>query len=365
MSDKYEYWLASILELSGRRKIELLDFFGSAEEIYKTSEYSWDKLHMIPVKIKDVLKEQKKVRDIESGYEKLCEKNIKLICWGETAYPEKLRNIYDMPYALFVKGKLPASEKKQVAIVGARNCSCYGQGVAEKIGTTLAELEIGVVSGLAYGIDAAAHIGAIRKKGATYAVMGCGVDICYPTANRRLYHEIETCGGVISEYDMGVEPQKLFFPMRNRLISALSDAVIIVEAQQKSGSLITADFAMEQGKLVYAVPGRVSDSLSYGTNWLLSQGASPFYSMEEFLKELGMKKENKTAQKKIMENALEKNERLVYSMLDLTPKHLDSIIEETNLNFMEVISILSDLQREGWVKEIYKNYYIRCEMTLI
>lgn len=359
MNGMYEYWLASIPEISGRDKVKLIEQFGTEKELYDMSEYCLAEMHSIPETIRAALEKSRKLQNLEEDYESFRKQQVNLVCWRDEAYPKRLRNIYDMPYGLFVKGGFPPENQKNVAVVGARGCSLYGQSVAENIGKALAEHGVGVISGLAYGIDAAAHRGALAGNGVTYAVMGCGVDVCYPAANHKLYHRIPETGGIISEYHMGCAPQKFLFPLRNRIISALSDAVIVVEARRRSGSLITADCALEQNRMVYAVPGRISDSLSYGTNWLLAQGAAPFYSMEEFLKELGISGEKTEVHKKLIEFPLEKNGRLVYSVLDLNPKHLETIIEETGLNFAEVASALFDLQNRGYVKEIYKNHYIK------
>lgn len=356
---KYKHWFASIKELNSKEKIQLKDMVGNEEEIYRTSEYLMEKLHTIPEKTKIVLKEAKKNNVWEKEWEKFREKQIGLVCWKDKEYPRKLEQIYDPPYCLYYKGRLPEQEEKLVAVVGARGCSPYGETVARTIGKELAMNRVGVVSGMALGVDAAAHIGNLEGRGNTYAILGCGVDVCYPAANRRLYQQLEQTGGVISEFPCGCQPAKMLFPMRNRIISGLAEAVIVVEARKRSGSLITADYALEQGKAVYAVPGRISDSLSYGTNWLLSQGASPFYSVTEFLMDMGIIADKKRNNKKIIENSLEKNERLVYSVLDFTPKHMETVIEETELDFFTVLNALNYLERCGYTREIYKNHYVK------
>ena len=165
-------------------------------------------------------------------------------------------NIYDYPYIIYYKGRLPQSDVPSVAIVGARNCTEYGRSVAGRFAEDFADMGIQVISGMALGIDAAAQKGAVRKGGYSMAVLGCGVDICYPRTNIELYTQLESNGGIISEYSPGTPPKAGLFPMRNRIISAMSDALIVVEAKQKSGSLITADQALDQNRDVYVVPGR-------------------------------------------------------------------------------------------------------------
>lgn len=356
--DKYKFWFASMLKLSPEEKLHLKNEIGQPEEIYRISEYELEKIHTIPQKTKNKLLELKQDRKWEQTWESFRNGNIRLICMEDKEYPDKLKKVYAPPYGLFVKGKLP-KEEKIVAIVGARGCSAYGEAMAKSIAGELAKKKIGVISGLALGIDAAAHAGALEGNGDTYGIMGCGVDVCYPAVNRNLYEQMKAKGGIISEFPCGCQPLKHLFPLRNRIISGLADAVIVVEARKRSGSLITADYALEQGKLVYAVPGRISDSLSYGTNWLLSQGAAPFYSVTEFLKDMGVELDKKKQQKKIMEILLEKNERLVYSVLDFTPKHLETIIEATGLEFLAALTAVNGLEINGYVKEVYRNHYVK------
>ena len=180
---------------------------------------------------------------------------------GQEGYPERLMPFADMPSRLFVRGALPADEQKTAAIVGARICTAYGKSQAAFFAQVLAANGVAVISGLACGIDAAAHEGALRGKGKTFAVLGCGVDICYPKQNYPLMRRmLENGGGVLSEFPPGAEPLPWHFPIRNRVISALADVVLVIEAKEKSGSLITADYALEQGKTVFALPGRTTES---------------------------------------------------------------------------------------------------------
>ena len=192
---------------------------------------------------------------------------------GQEGYPERLMPFADMPSRLFVRGALPADEQKTAAIVGARICTAYGKSQAAFFAQVLAANGVAVISGLACGIDAAAHEGALRGKGKTFAVLGCGVDICYPKQNYPLMRRmLENGGGVLSEFPPGAEPLPWHFPIRNRVISALADVVLVIEAKEKSGSLITADYALEQGKTVFALPGRTTDATSRGCNRLINLG---------------------------------------------------------------------------------------------
>ena len=193
---------------------------------------------------------------------------------GTKEYPERMMPFSDMPEGIYVKGRLPRDDRPSAAIVGGRVCSAYGREQARRFAREMAASGVQIISGLASGIDAAAHEGALEGGGTTFAVLGCGVNICYPRENYPLMRKIlGQKGGVLSEFPPGERPLAWHFPQRNRLISALADLVLVVEARKKSGSLITADFALEQGKSVYALPGRVNDSLSEGSNRLIAQGA--------------------------------------------------------------------------------------------
>lgn len=350
----YRFWFAGAPGINPKEKRELLHLFGKEEELYRMPENQVRKLFMFSEATREALIAARKDEGWKRGYESFLKQGTGLVCWNDKEYPERLRRLMDPPYCLWLKGSLPEESQKIVAIVGARNCSGYGEATARTIARELAKRGAGIISGMAYGIDAAAHTGALPQQ--TWAVLGCGVDICYPNGHRRLYEQIAQSGGVLSEAPLGCPPLKHLFPRRNRIISGLADAVVVVEARKKSGSLITADLALEQGKLVCAVPGRISDELSYGANWLLSQGAYVLYSLEEFFQDLNLKKE---APEKFMENSLEKNERLVYSVLDFTPKHLEALIGETGLGFSELLDVLYGLKEQGLVREIHQNYYIK------
>lgn len=201
---------------------------------------------------------------------------------GGERIPGKLAEIPDPPYGIFYRGKLPDENEPAVAVIGARECSEYGRYVAEELGQYLGRAGIQVISGMARGIDGISQQAALSAGGTSYGVLGCGVDICYPAQNRRLYEELLEKGGLLSTYAPGTKPLPQHFPPRNRIVSGLSDALIVIEARQKSGTLITVDMALEQGRDVYVVPGRLTDRLSDGCNHLLTQGAGVFLSPESF-----------------------------------------------------------------------------------
>lgn len=201
-------------------------------------------------------------------------------------YPKRLLNISGAPKNLYVLGRLPEEDRLSVAVIGARDCSEYGKYVARELGTVLGSSKIAVVSGMARGIDGISQEAALNAGGCSFAVLGCGVDVCYPEANRQLYERLKISGGIISEYPSGSPALACHFPPRNRIVSGLADVVVVIEARIKSGTLITVDMALEQGREVYVVPGRVTDRLSDGCNSLIKQGAGILLSPEGFLREL-------------------------------------------------------------------------------
>lgn len=280
-------------------------------------------------------------------------------------YPERFRCMKDLPEALYGIGALPTDHQPSLAIVGARICSPYGKNIAYEFARVLSGKGIQIISGMALGIDGAAHQGALDGGGNTYAVLGCGVDVCYPAQNRRLYQQIPQRGGILSEYPCSSQPKAWHFPRRNRLISAMADGVLVVEARQKSGSLITADCALEQGKTVMAVPGRAGDPLSEGCHRLIAQGAAIVWNPERILEEMGWenaapeKNRKKEFEEKFAGFGLASTDDLVYSCLGLYPKTLEEIQEETGLPRGILLSSLLHLELRKRAREIWKNNYVR------
>ncbi len=288
-------------------------------------------------------------------YEKIAQSDVSMVSVDSAQYPEKLMDIFDAPYILYYRGNLPDSDTRAVAVVGARACSEYGRSMAKIIGRELALLGVQVVSGFARGIDTASHNGSLSvENGRTFAVFGSGINYCYPPENKFTYDEIiEKGGGIISEYPPGTKPSPGFFPMRNRIISGLSDVVIVVEAGIKSGSLITADHALEQGRTVMALPGRVTDRLSDGCNRLIRQGAAIISCMDDILFELGMTNEQKKPVNiKNSQIQLAKPEKMLYSHLDFNPQSIDDLIRKSGIEPIEAAGCLVRLELSGMAKRI-------------
>lgn len=264
------------------------------------------------------------------------ENEIRILRRQDREYPERLREIPDPPEELYVLGGVPAEQIPAVAVIGARDCSEYGKYVASGLGALLGRNGIQVISGMARGIDGIGQEAALDAGGSSFAVLGSGVDICYPAGNRKLYEKLKLKGGILSEYPPGTPARPGHFPPRNRIVSGLSDAVVVVEAREKSGTLITVDMALEQGREVFVVPGRVTDPLSVGCNRLLKLGAGLFLDEREFLEELGQicKRGGKENAKQEMSGLTQVQSALlaekpelsaIYNVLDFTPSSVEQI----------------------------------------
>ena len=291
---------------------------------------------------------------IEREFDLLKELGGTLLTFKDDAYPKRLRDIYDPPALLYVRGALKKEDELAVAIVGSRKTSPYGRWITEKVSRELSHHGITIVSGMARGIDSFAHQGAISGGGRTVAVLGCGVDIIYPSENRDLFSQIMGHGAVLSEFPMGSQPEGGHFPRRNRIISGLSIGVVVIQASSESGSLITASYALEQGREVFAVPGNVGAEGSRGTNQLIKDGAKLVESSEDILEEIlpQWSRESEKEQKvEPVVRDLEKSELILYQLLGEVPTHIDVIIRESRLDPGRVSSLLLDLELKGLISQ--------------
>ena len=255
----------------------VLTYFETPENALSASGVEWDTFFRLAESFGFTEKEQGKIkevlrRDHAKAYDALVEKGICFITQEDPEYPEKLRKVFSAPRCFYYIGSIPR-EEPLIAVIGARNCSHYGSEIAWRIAKELSMAGVGVISGLAYGVDKAAHDGSLAGGGPTYAVLGCGPDVCYPKGHKGTYDKIIAGGGgILSEYPPGTQPLSCFFPQRNRIIAGLSDGILVTEARKKSGTLITVSFGLEYGKNIYAVPGRIDDVLSEGCNYLIKEG---------------------------------------------------------------------------------------------
>ncbi len=395
---KYEYWLHRMPEVGNGVIRELLRRYHTPFEVYgAVRRRSKGVLEVLTEARMDKAAEYTRTYDLNREYEELLRKGIRFLTAEDEDYPQRLREIPAAPYALYVLGQLPPENLPAVAMIGARECSEYGIYVAKNFAKELGAHGIPVISGMARGIDSISQEAALRGGGRTYAVLGCGVDICYPKSSRRLYEQIPEQGGIISTFPPGTEPMKRLFPERNRIVSGLADVILVVEARQKSGTFITVDMALEQGREVYAIPGRLTDRLSDGCNLLLQQGALITVSPQDLLQHLlpgqmelalenpKKKSENIRSTEDIrsvedtrnMEDACNVRDisntedtrntdqrlRVLLEILDFLPKSVEEIRasyekkREMTVTTPEILCMLMELCLEGSAIQVSGNYF--------
>ena len=277
----YLIWL-SILDLRPIEKIKLLEFFKTAHNIFKLDEKKLRKITN-STKLIEILESNKKIEQTLEIFEKSQKEDIKILSYKDSYYSKRLLEIYDYPIILYAKGNLDLlNSQKTISIVGSRECTEYGMKVTQRLSYLLSKHDYTIISGLAKGIDGFAHRGCLNAEGSTIAVLGCGIDYIYPAQNKELYNNIlKQDGLIISEYPLNTRPNELYFPMRNRIIAGMADKVLVTEAGENSGSIITANIALEQGKEVYAIPGNITSKQSKGTNELIKDGAILVDSLED------------------------------------------------------------------------------------
>jgi len=378
------YFLQSLNGIGEITIKRLGEHFGDWNALFAASEKDLQPL-LKASQLRTFLREREK-KNPASELKKLEQKGIIYYSKADAEYPRRLKSIADAPSGIFVRGKLPNENRLAVAVVGTRRHSYYGEKQTKQICRIIAERGVSIISGMARGIDGIAQKTAIEYGGDTYAVLGCGVDICYPEEHEYLAKEIVLQGGIISEYLPGTMPAPGLFPRRNRIISALCDVLLVMEAREKSGTLITVDMALEQGKEIWVLPGRVDDVLSSGCNHLIAQGAGILPGMDKFETELEewckkyekneVREKNDLLQQKggIVEMG-EQNidgkemsliEKSVAASLDYQPLSLTSIYERMDIEsrarytIQQVSIALMDLCMRKIAKQTGANYYIRC-----
>ncbi len=371
MDDKE--WLAA-LNLSymkgvGSKSImKLLEYCGTAAGILELGETEIRQL--LDKRLADAFLKEKVCLEeakVTGKYQQICRKRrnmleegqIKFVPFTHQNYPKKLKHIPNPPFALFVKGRLPKENVLSIAMIGARACSEYGKRVAYDFGKQFGTMGIQIISGMAMGIDGISQRGVLEGGGETYGVLGCGADVCYPKENIQLYGDIISNGGVISEYLPGTLAQSTLFPARNRIISGLADAILVIEARKRSGTYITVTQALEQGKEVYAVPGRITDGLSEGCNYLISQGAGVATAPEDILKDFSCLIPNvaignarKTADEEEMK-CIDDEQKILLSCLDITPVSMNElyqkVVKRKHITLPELMLQITKLQIMGIV----------------
>lgn len=359
--EAYDYWLMKRWNIRSKTKQKLLTCAGSSKAIYNMKKQHLYELPWLTSREKEIL-EQAQKEEPDREYEAFRKQGGHCTCFGRTDYPKRLLPLADAPFGLFYYGRLPEEICEAAAIVGARGCSSYGRAAAVAFGEAFAQKGVVVISGMACGIDSAAQVAALDAGGTSCAVLGCGIDICYPASSSELYWRLRREGCIVSEYPPGMPPLARNFPARNRIISGMADKVLVIEAREKSGSLITADLALEYGRDVFAVPGRISDALSKGCNQLIRQGAGIAVDPESLISDMGFHSLGNLNKYKKNENSLAKEEKLLYSCVDLRPRSLDEILERSSLTDQKTIELLLNLQLKGYITEISRNTYVRTNL---
>jgi len=297
----------------------------------------------------------------------IAEQGVRVLTFNDEEYPAILRAIVDSPIVLYVKGRLPENLSLSIALVGSRGASLYGMSIAAQWSARFVELGFTVVSGMARGIDTAAHTGALKAHGQTVAVLGCGLSTVYPPENEKLFAEIAASGAVISEFPMTMPPMAHNFPRRNRIISGLSMGVVVVEAAAKSGALITADFALEQGREVYAVPGKVDSPTSKGVHGLIKQGAKLVSCVEDILEDIHPQLLQEVRAHVVLPEikepvaleSLSEPEQQIYRFISDRPVHIDQLIDRCGTDALRVTTVLSCLELKHLVKQLPGKLFVR------
>jgi len=371
---KYWIWLAARSGIGCGRARQLIEHFGTPEAVYRARYSDYTEVTDIrPVHIKELmLKDLDIACDILSTCSQI---GCRIITVQDSAYPDRLRNIYDPPLVLYVRGTVPnIDDHPVVGVVGTRKCTPYGIKTAESISYDLSRRGIIVVTGLARGVDTAATRGALRGGSHTIGVIGSGLDVIYPPENKALYDDVADFGAVISEYPPGTPPTQGHFPARNRIISGISLGVAVIEAPKKSGALITAARALEQGRDVFALPGNVDAATCVGSNALLREGAIPFTTADDIIDEYielyprVLDVSGKYDQKKSIDNSLkvdyidkvipgedipfdlDGDEKCVAQSIALKSVHIDEIMVSTGFSAQKVLTTLTMLELGGYVQ---------------
>lgn len=359
--------LNCISDIGFIRFSNLMKYFGTVEKIFSATKAELEKVDQIGPKVSSAIISCDKDETLKGEMKLVKRCDVKVISYLDEDYPVNLKDIYDPPIILYVKGELTAEDRYSIGIVGSRHASRYGLQTAERLGCELASRGITVVSGLARGIDAAGHKGALKAKGRTIAVLGSGLANIYPEEHMGLAEEISKNSAVVSEFPMAMEPYKDNFPRRNRIISGLSLGVVVVEAAKNSGALITTDFALEQGRELFAVPGQARAATAAGTNMLIRQGAKLVESADDVIEELDdvIRGHMKAAAEAVDGKAqkfsagLSGPEEKIFERLSEAPASIDEIVDGTGLPVAKAMHYLTKLELKGVVAQLPGKSYVR------
>jgi DNA processing protein len=349
MNDAFDFVdLLSIDKLSEQKLYSLLEKFKTPGTIKKADTTTLDSI--VGKEIAYLIKSLKADKNIKKKYGIIEKLNIKVVPYHSSSYPGWLKNISHFPPILFVRGNIEPEDEIAIAVIGTRGATVYGKGIAENFAGEFAQSGVTVVSGMARGVDTAGHWGALKSKGRTIAVLGCGVDICYPPENKELMNEIVKNGAAVSEFNIGTPPRAQNFPRRNRIVSGLSKAVVAIEAKEKSGVMNTVNWALNQNKDVFAIPGNIYSKASSGTNRLIKEGAVPVTSASEVLEYLGVQYTKK--ERGVKQITLTEPEKPIWEKLSFEPIYLDVLSESLNQPTGSILNILLGLEMKGLVKQL-------------
>jgi DNA processing protein len=356
--EEWKYWLglSFVPGVGDVWSKTLISRFRNPKAVFEASAKALDQVEGIGGKAVDAIKSFSDWERVDTEIQNLLRLGFKLVAITDKDYPKNLSKIYYPPSILYLHGEIRASDELALAIVGTRAADRYGRLVTERLASELASMGITIVSGMARGIDSVAHAAALKSGGRTIAVLGSGLDVIYPPENKNLYNQISENGAVISEFPLGSEPDAVNFPKRNRIISGLSLGVVVIQASEKSGSLITASFALEQNRDVFAVPGNIGPKLSRGTNGLIKRGAKLVDSIEDILGEIDAFRRLKQMESPVdtghILERLNEDEKRVLSALGNEPIHIDDIITQSGFEPHRVLSTLLSLELEGLVTQL-------------
>lgn len=360
MEEMYYYWLHNVPGI-GRSTYQKILKYVTPKEVYTDIER--EKFQFLSDRQKENIAASKTQWDILKEWQKIQNRGVNLVGLREKNYVKKLSKIQDPPPVLYFKGNSSILNKPSVAVIGARGCSNYGSLVAKELGRQLANMGIVVVSGMARGVDSICQSACLEHGGASIGVLGSGVEVCYPPENKALYDRLQVQGAIVSENLPFTKPSPGLFPLRNRIISGLADVVVVVEAREKSGTLITVDMALEQGKEVYAVPGRITDNVSKGCNRLIKQGAGIIFSIEDFLEEIcPMLQKSYESKEETWELNLSGEEKAILKAIDVKHKTIEEIYqiikkEFPSMTIIRLMELILELQMKQIVKEEGGYYY--------
>lgn len=341
---------------------KLLERFGTPQGIFAATRSELMSVKGVRKAVARTIANQEWGSDPEKVLETVENSGARLIPYGDPVYPSPLREIHDPPFLLYAKGQDIPAGLTMIAVVGSRNPTPYGSRAARELAQGLARRGVGVVSGMARGIDAAAHWGCLEGLGYTVAVMGTGIDVIYPASNRKLFERVAQKGTIISEFPPGTPPEPKNFPIRNRIISGMSKAVLVVEATKKSGSLITAASALNQGRDVFAVPGSINSFKSTGCHFLIKQGAALVENADDILDQLGLNYPHvpkRDLLRDVPPGPVEEREKRIYDLISDDPLHIDHIARLGNLDPAEVSSVLMKLELKGLIRQLPGKMFVR------